>query len=118
MADMNTTTDRALGWDDEFTNISQDFVLLPEGEYYFEVTGMERARFEGSAKLPPCSMAKLTLKIFGGALGDTTVTHRLYLHTKTQGLLGSFFESIEVNRFLPPLEEKAAPSQGWTQGEF
>ena len=66
----------------------------PEGEYYFEVTGMERARFEGSAKLPPCSMAKLTLKIFGGALGDTTVTHRLYLHTKTQGLLGAFFESI------------------------
>ena len=60
MADMNTTTDRALGWDDEFTNVSQDFVLLPEGEYYFEVTGMERARFEGSAKLPPCSMAKLT----------------------------------------------------------
>ena len=159
MADMNTTTDRALGWDDEFTNISQDFVLLPEGEYYFEVTGMERARFEGSAKLPPCSMAKLTLKIFGGALGDTTVTHRLYLHTKTQGLLGAFFESIGqckkgdtfrprwnevvgskvrcklgvhdyvkksgdpgqsngVNRFLPPLEEKAAPSQGWTQGEF
>ena len=42
MTDMNTT-DRALGWDDEFTNVSQDFVLLPEGEYYFEVTGMERA---------------------------------------------------------------------------
>ena len=93
MNDMNTT-DRALGWDDEFTNEQQEFVLLPEGDYAFEVTGMERARFEGSAKLPPCSMAKLTLKIFGGAKGDTTVTHRLYLHTKTQGLLGAFFESI------------------------
>ena len=87
MNEMNTT-DRALSWDDEFTNEQQEFVLLPEGEYAFEVTGMERARFEGSAKLPPCSMAKLTLKIFGGAKGDTTVTHRLYLHTKTQGLLG------------------------------
>ena len=32
MNNMNTTTDRALGWDDEFTNVSQDFVLLPEGE--------------------------------------------------------------------------------------
>ena len=93
MSDMNTT-DRALSWDDEFTNEQQEFVLLPEGDYAFEVTGMERARFEGSAKLPPCSMAKLTLKIFGGAKGDTTVTHRLYLHTKTQGLLGAFFESI------------------------
>ena len=64
MNDMNTT-DRALSWDDEFTNEQQEFVLLPEGDYAFEVTGMERARFEGSAKLPPCSMAKLTLKIFG-----------------------------------------------------
>ena len=92
MNDMNT--DRALSWDDEFTNEQQEFVLLPEGDYAFEVTGMERARFEGSAKLPPCSMAKLTIKVFGGAKGDATVTHRLYLHTKTQGLLGAFFESI------------------------
>lgn len=106
MNEMNTT-DRALSWDDEFTNEQQEFVLLPEGEYAFEVTGMERARFEGSAKLPPCSMAKLTLKIFGGAKGDTTVTHRLYLHTKTQGLLGAFFESIgQCKRARPsaPLE--------------
>lgn len=84
----------AFGWDDEFTNEQQEFVLLPEGEYPFEVTQMERARYEGGAKLPPCSMAKLTLRIYGGAKGDTTVTHRLYLHTKTQGLLGAFFESI------------------------
>ena len=130
----------ALGWDDEFTNEQQEFVLLPEGEYPFEVTQMERAH-----------------------KGDTTVTHRLYLHTKTQGLLGAFFESIgqckrgetfrprwnevvgakgicklgvreytkqsgphagetgqsnEVQRFLPPPAPKAAPSQGWTQGAF
>ena len=71
MADMNNTADRALGWDDEFTNEQQEYTLLPEGDYAFEVTAMERARFEGSAKLPPCSMAKLTLKIFGGAKGDT-----------------------------------------------
>lgn len=44
MNDMNTT-DRALSWDDEFTNEQQEFMLLPEGEYAFEVTGMERARF-------------------------------------------------------------------------
>ena len=36
----------ALGWDDEFTNEQQEFVLLPEGEYPFEVTQMERARYE------------------------------------------------------------------------
>ena len=107
MNEMNT--DRALSWDDEFTNEQQEFVLLPEGDYAFEVTGMERARFEGSAKLPPCSMAKLTLKVYGGAKGDATVIHRLYLHTKTQGLLGAFFESIgqckRGETFRPPLEQ-------------
>ena len=56
----------ALGWDDEFTNEQQEFVLLPEGEYPFEVTQMERARYEGGAKLPPCSMAKLTLHLWRG----------------------------------------------------
>ena len=93
MNDMNNEG-RAFGWDDELTNEQQEFVLLPEGDYPFEVTGMERARYESSAKLPPCSMAKLTIRVFGGAKGDTTVTDRLYLHTKTQGLLGAFFESI------------------------
>lgn len=89
-----TNIDRAFGWDEEFTNEQKEFVLLPEGEYPFEVTDFERARYDGSAKLPPCLMAKLTLRIYGGTKGDTTVTHRLYLHTKTQGLTGAFFESI------------------------
>lgn len=31
MNEMNT--DRALSWDDEFTNEQQEFVLLPEGDY-------------------------------------------------------------------------------------
>ena len=115
MSEMNTT-DRALSWDDEFTNEQQEFVLLPEGEYAFEVTGMERARFEGSAKLPPCSMAKLTLKIFGGAKGDATVTHRLYLHTKTQGLLGAFFESIgqcKRGETFRPRWNEVVGARGW-----
>ena len=51
MNDMNT--DRALSWDDEFTNEQQEFVLLPEGDYAFEVTGMERARFEGRPSCRP-----------------------------------------------------------------
>lgn len=115
MNDMNTT-DRALDWDDEVSNEQPGFVLLPEGEYAFEVTELERARYEGSAKLPPCKMAKLTLHIFGGDKGDTTITHRLYLHTKTQGLLGAFFESIgqckRGDTFRPRWSEIVG-SKGW-----
>lgn len=85
---------RAFSWDDEIRNDGPDYVLLPEGDYPFTVTKFERARFEGSAKLPPCSMAKLSITVHGGAKGDAYVTHRLYLHTRTEGLLCAFFESI------------------------
>ena len=85
---------RAFNWDDEIQNDGPDYVLLPEGEYPCTVTKFERARFEGSAKLPPCSMAKLSITVHGGAKGDAYVTHRLYLHTRTEGLLCAFFESI------------------------
>ncbi len=54
----------------------------------------ERQRHPGSAKLPPCAMALLTIQIDGGEKGPSVVTHRLYLHTRTEGLLCAFFESI------------------------
>ena len=87
-------TGRAFGWDDEIQNDGPDYVLFPDGDYPFTVTKFERARFDGSAKLPPCSMAKLSITVHGGDKGDAYVTHRLYLHTRTEGLLCAFFESI------------------------
>lgn len=46
----------------------------------------------------PCWDAKnrdgLTIQIDGGEKGHSVVTHRLYLHTRTEGLLCAFFESI------------------------
>lgn len=85
--------DRELGWDDSIENDSPDFVLLPEGEYEFTVIDFERSRFSGSAKLPPCNMAVLKLQI-DAPEGTTVIKHNLYLHTKTEGLLCSFFTSI------------------------
>lgn len=49
----NNEIGRELSWDDEIRNDGPDYVLLPEGDYTFEVTKLERARFQGSAKLPP-----------------------------------------------------------------
>ena len=67
---------REFGWDDEIQNDSPDRVVLPEGEYPFEVTKFERQRHPGSAKLPPCAMALLTIQIDGGEKGHSVVTHR------------------------------------------
>lgn len=98
--------ERAFGWDDEIKNDGPDFVLLPEGDYLFTVTGFERARYEGGAKLPPCSMAKLTIRIHGGDKGETSVTHRLYLHSRCEGLLCAFFESIGQRKHGEPLRPR------------
>lgn len=85
---------RELGWDDEIEESGPNFTLLPAGDYNFEVTKFERGRHQGSANLPACNMAILTLKIDGGEHGNTTVIDRLYLHSTTEGFLSNFFESI------------------------
>ena len=63
MAFNNTNT--AMDWDSTIENDST-FTLLPEGVYPFTVTGFERARHNGSAKLDPCPKAVLTIEIDGG----------------------------------------------------
>ncbi|HIV19446.1 MAG TPA: DUF669 domain-containing protein [Candidatus Merdivicinus intestinigallinarum] len=95
--------EREFGWDDVIENDGGDWVLLPEGEYPFTVKSFERKRFNGSAKLPPCNQAELTIEIDGGSLGKTTVQHSLFLHSKTEGLLCAFFTAIGHRKHGEPL---------------
>lgn len=90
--------DREYGWNDTIQNDGEDFVLLPAGEYDFTVKGFERGRFAGSEKLPPCNMAVLSIEIDGGEHGVAFTKHRLYLHSKTEGLLCEFFRSIGARK--------------------
>ncbi len=85
--------ERELGWEDEIENDGPDFTILPDGDYSFEVTKLERARHPGSEKLPPCNKAIVYIRIIGEE-GETTVRHQLFLHTKTEGLLYDFFAGI------------------------
>src|SRR5690625_4314081 len=91
---MSQDIERELSWDDEIEESGGNFTLLPEGDYNFVVEKFERGRHQGSANLPSCNMALLTLKIDGGQHGQATVIHRLYLHSKTEGFLSNFFEAI------------------------
>lgn len=85
--------DRELGWNDEIENDSGDFEILPAGEYNFTVQGFERARHNGSAKLPPCNKAVVTLECDDGKGNSGTVMTNLFLHSKTEGMLCQFFRS-------------------------
>lgn len=94
------TEDREYGWDEKPISKPDEggFVILPDGEYPFIVPLFERARHQGSEKLPPCNMAIVHLLVDGGEFGKCTVKHRLFLHSKMQGLLSQFFKGIGLRK--------------------
>lgn len=85
--------ERELGWDDEIAKDGSDYVLLPEGDYEFKVESFERGRHGGSEKLPPCNKAIIKIKI-DSTQGPAIITHNLFLHTITEGMISSFFTCI------------------------
>lgn len=98
----NNVDERELNWDEEISKESDEFILLPEGDYNFVVSDFERARHAGSAKLPPCNKAIITLKI-EAAEGTAYIKHNLFLHTKTEGMLSAFFIAIGQKKHGEPL---------------
>lgn len=99
---MSEIIERELGWDDEISRES-DFTIIPEGDYDFTVTGFERGRYDGSEKLPPCNMAIVSLSIALPDGSSTTLRHRLFLHSRCEGLLSAFFTGIGLKRKGEPL---------------
>lgn len=82
-----------LDWDGQIENDSPDFVILPEDDYNFEVIDFERARHNGSDKLPPCNKAVVHIKV-EGSNGIAVIKHNLFLHSITEGMLCAFFTAI------------------------
>lgn len=85
--------ERELSWDDIITKDASDYMILPEGDYNFTVDSFERGRHPGSEKLSPCNKAILTLRIEVSE-GTARITHNLFLHSKTEGMLSAFFTCI------------------------
>lgn len=100
MADM----EKELGWEDEITKDGNEFEILPEGDYDFVVESFERGRHNGSEKLPPCNKAILKLRIEAADGRKALVTHNLFLHTRTEGMLSAFFASIGQKKKGEPIK--------------
>jgi len=86
------------GWDDEIEKDSEGFTLLEPGEYDFEVVNFERARHNGSAKLPACNKAIITLRVSAPDGRSVDLKHNLFLHSKCEGLLSAFFVGIGLKK--------------------
>ena len=106
MTQFNNNFDHELGWDDEIVTDAKEFVQLTPGDYQFTVTNLERGRHtpnpQNPGKLPACNKATLTLQI-ETAEGIAQLTHNLFLHTSTEGMLSAFFGSIGQKKHGEPL---------------
>lgn len=105
MTEYNNNFDRELGWDDMIEKDSE-FVLLPDGLYYFTVAGFERGRHtpnpQNPGKLPACNKATVHIKISANE-GETELRHNLFLHSSTEGMLSAFFAAIGQKKKGEPL---------------
>lgn len=87
-----------LDWDSTIEHDSE-FQLLPEGDYNFEVRSFERGRHNGSDKLPPCNKAVLQIRLTSDdGKQASTITHNLFLHSTTEGMLCAFFTAIGARK--------------------
>ena len=101
----NNNFEREFGWDDTIQK-DTEFVLLPDGLYYFTVASYERGRHtpnpQNPGKLPACPKATVYLQIVANE-GETELRHNLFLHSSTEGMLSAFFGAIGQKRKGEPL---------------
>lgn len=90
---MMNNSNMLMDWDDAIENDGQEFIILPEGDYNFTVVDFERGRFPGSAKIPACNKATLTLQV-NTADGTATIKTDLILYRSLEWRISSFFRCI------------------------
>lgn len=82
-----------IGWGDQIVADGGEFLLLDEGDYDFTVTALERGRFPGSAKIPACNKAVLTLTV-QTQKGEANAKYDLILWSSLEWKISKFFRSI------------------------
>lgn len=110
---MMNENERPLEWDDMIEKDANEYIILPEGDYTFTVESFDRGRHQGSEKLPACNKAVLKLRV-DTEKGTVYLTHNLFLHTITEGMLSAFFTSIGQKRKGVPLRMDWARVPGAT----
>ena len=82
-----------MDWNDSIESDGTEYILLPEGDYNFEVINFERGRFPGSAKIPACNKASIVVQV-STKDGVATVKFDLLLYRTLEWRISGFFRSI------------------------
>lgn len=91
---MSNYDNNIMDWDSPIESDGAQFLILPEGDYTFTVTGFERGHYPGSAKIPACNKASLTLTVELPEGGSATCKEDLILYRTLEWKLASFFRAI------------------------
>ena len=75
---------------------NSEYPVLPKGVYAFSVVKIDRERFGGSEKMPPCWNCIVTIEVDAGdvGLGKVTMTENLYMTKKKSWKIRDFFVCI------------------------
>ena len=95
---MSTFDSNIMDWDAVLETDGQQFITLTEGDYNFTVTSFERGRYPGSAKIPPCNKAVLTLTVHLPDGQTATCREDLILYATLEWKLSSFFRCIGLKK--------------------
>ena len=95
--DIRNNQNMEMDWNDAIESDGQEFIVLEEGDYNFEVTGFERGRFPGGAKIPACNKAALTLQV-KTEKGIAICRTDLLLYRSLEWRLSAFFRCIGQKR--------------------
>ena len=82
-----------MDFDDVLESDGQEFVVLPEGDYTFTVTSIERGHFPGGQKIPSCNKVTVMLAIDNDQ-GIATARVDLILYRTVEWKIAAFFRSI------------------------
>ena len=104
---MAKNKERVIDWDDQITDdgeySGEESVVLPEGNYPFEVIKVEKAWYDGSSKIPACNMAKVFLRVDGGELGKALCVENIYLIERLEWKASAFLRSIGLKKHGEPI---------------
>jgi len=104
----DNVTNRTLNWDSTITEDSKEFLVVPEGDFAFQVTNFERARYEGGSKMPACNKAVITLRVrlkqADGTYKYATVMTNFFLLGSMEWKIAQFFLALGMKKRGEPLK--------------
>ena len=99
---------RIIDWDDQIESdgeySGEETVVLPEGNYPFEVIKTEQAWYDGGGKIPACNMAKVFIRVDGGELGKALCVENIYLLERLEWKAAAFLRSVGMKKHGEPTQ--------------